>query len=410
MCGTKAVRTTLLFQKTIFKHTLGKGRKRCYFILQHKENMYNGKDLVRIAKRENNNKRKYLVVNRLQGKHIPVKPQEALQMFWELGNLIRDRYAGERLLLVGFAETATAIGAAVACQLQAYYIQTTRESVSDVSYLFFSEDHSHATEQKLVKEDIDAVMGIIDRIVFIEDEVTTGNTIMNIVTLLQEKYLQNVAFSVASLLNGMNEANQNRYKEHGIEALFLVRTNHKAFEGIAELASGDGRYVKPDINDSPQPYKKVECTDYLDARRLVAGKAYQKACDKLWEQIWENVDFGQSSNVLVLGTEEFMFPALYTAYRLMEQGKDVRFHATTRSPIAVSMEPDYPLHTRYELVSVYDAKRTTFVYGLDTYDQVLIITDEKSGEGPGINSAVNALSENGNNNIIYIRWKDDRKK
>ncbi len=39
--------------------------------------MYKEEDLVRIAKRENNTKRKYLVVNRLQGKHIPVSPKNA---------------------------------------------------------------------------------------------------------------------------------------------------------------------------------------------------------------------------------------------------------------------------------------------------------------------------------------------
>lgn len=41
-------------------------------------------DLVRIAKRENNTKRGYLVVNPLQGKHIPVSPSKALQLFQEL--------------------------------------------------------------------------------------------------------------------------------------------------------------------------------------------------------------------------------------------------------------------------------------------------------------------------------------
>ena len=38
-------------------------------------------DLVRIAKRENNTKRGYLVVNPLQGKHISVKPSKALELF-----------------------------------------------------------------------------------------------------------------------------------------------------------------------------------------------------------------------------------------------------------------------------------------------------------------------------------------
>ncbi len=54
--------------------------------------IYNEHDLVRIAKRENNNKRKYLVVNPLQGKHIPVKPSEALKLFSNLADTMKGQY------------------------------------------------------------------------------------------------------------------------------------------------------------------------------------------------------------------------------------------------------------------------------------------------------------------------------
>lgn len=101
--------------------------------------MYTETELVKIAKRENNKKRSYLVVNRLQGKHIPVSPKEAFQMFGELAELINKSYPTEKLLLIGFAETATAIGAALAGELDCYYIQTTRENIENVDYLYFSE-------------------------------------------------------------------------------------------------------------------------------------------------------------------------------------------------------------------------------------------------------------------------------
>ncbi len=72
---------------------------------------YTEKDLVKIAKRENNTKRNYLVVDPLQGKHIPVVPSKALDLFAALADTFREKYKDEKLLLVGFAETATAIGA-----------------------------------------------------------------------------------------------------------------------------------------------------------------------------------------------------------------------------------------------------------------------------------------------------------
>lgn len=101
--------------------------------------------------------------------------------------------------MIGFAETATAIGAQAAITLGTKYIQTTREVIPDARYLFFSEAHSHATEQKLVKDDIDRVINDIDRIVFIEDEVTTGNTIMNIIKIITKEYQKKIKFAVASV-------------------------------------------------------------------------------------------------------------------------------------------------------------------------------------------------------------------
>ena len=166
--------------------------------------MYIEKELVRIAKRENNTKRKYLVVNALQGKHIPVKADEAFGMFRCLADKLRGKYENERILLIGFAETATAIGAALAVELEMPYIQTTREVINGVDYLFFTEAHSHATEQKLVKDDIDAIAENTDRIIFIEDEVTTGNTILDIIGVIKKNYGERIKFSVASLLNGMD--------------------------------------------------------------------------------------------------------------------------------------------------------------------------------------------------------------
>ena len=91
--------------------------------------MYRESDLIRIAKRENNKKRNYLIVNRLQGKHMPVSPGKAFELFDELADVVKREYKEERLLLIGFAETATAIGARLAVRLDSFYMQTTREEI-----------------------------------------------------------------------------------------------------------------------------------------------------------------------------------------------------------------------------------------------------------------------------------------
>lgn len=394
--------------------------------------MYTEAELVRIAKRENNTRRKYLVVNRLQGKHIPVSPKEALQMFRSLAELIKEAYPSERLLMVGFAETATAIGAAVAIECQAAYMQTTREVIDGVDYLYFSESHSHATEQKLVKTDLDKIIGKTDRIVFIEDEVTTGNTILNIVRLIQKTYAQPVSFAVASILNGMNEEALENYKNLKIPVHYLVKTAHDTYTEIAEQYQADGtchictkpqekeveqqKEVQQQIEmqqtkEAQQPIEVQEISGWINARRLHTADTYKQACEQLWQEIQQKFGYTKYTKetetgrrILVLGTEEFMYPALYVGAKLEEAGYTVRMHATTRSPIAVSKEEKYPLHTRYELASLYDKNRTTFVYDLTEYEEILVLTDAQKQETEGWESLQRALTLNHNRQIRGIRW------
>ena len=122
------------------------------------------------------------------------------------------------------------------------YIQTTREVIEGVEYLYFSEEHSHATEQKLVKDDVDAVIDDIDRIVFAEDEVTTGKTILNIIDRIEQYYPGKVKFSVASLLNGMSKEHLAQYEERKINLHYLVKTSHEKYEKLAAEIEENGKY------------------------------------------------------------------------------------------------------------------------------------------------------------------------
>ena len=107
---------------------------------------YREEDLMRLAKRVNNAKRAYLIVNPLQGKHVPVSPTAALTMMGALGTLLA-RVHPRADLVIGFAETATAVGAAVAAALPgpAAYLHTTREAFAlSGGSVDFLEEHSHA--------------------------------------------------------------------------------------------------------------------------------------------------------------------------------------------------------------------------------------------------------------------------
>ncbi len=467
--------------------------------------MYTEK-IALVAKRQNNTKRSYLVVNKYQGKHIPVNPEKALELFSALAGLVEKRCQGEHLLLIGFAETATAIGEALAVQLGASYMQTTREQIEGVEYLYFSESHSHATEQKVVKNDLDAAIlgaetakvplpsrgcpGIlapaatqaeaakapapskgnlgalspaavqaegdvgphfnVSHIVFVEDEVTTGNTIWKIIQLIRQEYGENLCFSVASLLNGMDREAQENYRKEGIDLVYLVKTDHSGYPALAGHCINDGMYHKcqpihkskghPSQNSGNQPFyegkvqlshesgmeiEAFSVSGYINARRLHKGAEYQAACGSLWQGIKEKVPFGTGQEILVLGTEEFMYAPLYVAQKIQELGNRVKFHATTRSPIVVSKNPCYPLHERYELVSLYDKGRVTYLYDLAKYDLVLVVTDAEPSVGqngnfseegrqgdacleePGMASLYNAISSCGNQKLYFVRWRGE---
>ena len=339
---------------------------------------YTEKDLVKIAKRENNTKRNYLVVDPLQGKHIPVVPSKALDLFAALADTFREKYKDEKLLLVGFAETATAIGAQAAITVGADYIQTTREVIPGVNYLFFSEEHSHATEQKLVKDDLDRAAAETDRIIF--------------------------KYSVASLLNGMSEENLERYKRQGISLYYLVKTDHSTYGDRAETFKGDGFYYK--CPDKAAEYTTIYVKNRMDARRLIDSGKYEEACENLWREIREKTgnmaDNISGKRILVIGTEEFMFPALYIGRKMEKEGAEVRCHSTTRSPIAVSLEKEYPLHSRYELKSLYDPDRRTFIYDIGKYDKVLIVTDSPEIK-ESQETLINAVQMQ-NKDITVVRW------
>ncbi len=369
--------------------------------------MYRQEDLICVAKRENNRKRNYVLVNPLQGKHVPVNPGKAMELFECLVKPLQEAYGRERLLLIGFAETATAIGAVVAAKLGALYMQTTRENIPGVDFFMFSEDHSHATEQKLVKDDIDSVIAQVDRVIFIEDEVTTGRTILHIIDVLKSAYPDFSSYGVASILNGMDPESLNAYKVRGIALHYLVKTDSRKYGRAAEKFRGDGIYVPAALGREMAGVKEIRVGGAMNARRLVSGRDYKNACEKLWDEISRQAALPSIQKLLVIGTEEFMYPGLYVAGQAEEAGMDVHFHATTRSPIAVSGEADYPLHVRYELRSLYESGRVTFLYDIGAYDAVWIVTDAGSDEREGIHSLVNALRRKNKGPVTLVRWCED---
>ena len=180
---------------------------------------YSSQDLLRIAKRFNNPKRTYLLVDPLQAKHIPVSPGRALEMMESLGDLLK-KYPGPRLV-IGFAETATAIGAAAASRSpgECVYLHTTREELPGAEdWILFSEEHSHAVEQKLWGGGLTERIDRAEHIIFVDDEISTGKTLINMAAQLHARFprLAGKELVMACLIDRLSPEHEQRLAEAGI--------------------------------------------------------------------------------------------------------------------------------------------------------------------------------------------------
>ncbi|MFJ3770873.1 phosphoribosyltransferase [Streptomyces sp. NPDC090075] len=139
-----------------------------------------------------NPKRAHLLVSNVLGKHVPQSPSVVYGHGFALGRRVRDLLGeGEaaRAVVVGYAETATGLGHSVADGIGlAPYLHSTRRPVPGVTPAGgFEESHSHATSHLLLPED-PALLSGEGPLVLVDDEFSTGNTVLNTIRDLHARY------------------------------------------------------------------------------------------------------------------------------------------------------------------------------------------------------------------------------
>ncbi len=148
-----------------------------------------------------NPKRAHLLVSGVLGKHVPQRPSVVYGAGLDLGRRVRELLGDEeaaRAVVLGYAETATALGHAVADGLAlAPYLHSTRRPVAGVARAGgFEESHSHATSHLLLPEDPKLLAGGAPPgpkapgrpLVLVDDEFSTGNTVLNTIRDLHERH------------------------------------------------------------------------------------------------------------------------------------------------------------------------------------------------------------------------------
>lgn len=358
--------------------------------------------LIGTAQRENNKKRKNLIVNYLQGKHVPVSASASLELFARLAEQI-DLQSGDGVMVIGFAETATAIGAAVSASLGGIYIHTSRENIPyEFCVADFREEHSHASEQFLFSSRGAEIFSSVKHIVFVEDELTTGKTILNIVRILKEKVDSGCRFYAASIINGMSRENLDEYKARDIGLFWLVKIDDSIDEMNRELAVSPAEDMKP--VQRQRNVSRININGMVDPRLGCDIREYISACRSMTEEVMGMVlsSLAGLRTVDVIGTEEFMYPALALAEGLEQKGFTVTSHSATRSPIVPSEAEGYPLTSRCRLHSLYDYDRTTYLYNLYECDAVILITDADMQDDTSLNEIIAMMKTS---EVIIVTWR-----
>lgn len=357
---------------------------------------YTKETTLRVAKRYRNAKRAYLLVNPLQAKHMPVSPTEALTMMRTLGEGLRQEFPGARLVL-GFAETATALGAAVASRLgpDCAFLTTTREAGEGPGWVRFLEEHSHAAEQKLWGGDLDALLQETDTVLFVDDEISTGKTLRNMVAQLTRRWpaLGEKTLVAASLLNRVTPEQEEALADAGITCRCLVRLPQEDHTAqVADWTVTEAPSAVPQNLSFRQETLPGE--GLLDPRKTLRIGAYDSSCQAVAEAMLSHTlgPVETLGKTLVLGTEECMYPALRLGEKLERLGAEVCCHATTRSPIGLCDVPGYPIRSGWKLPSFYEEERTTYVYNLKEYDTVIVLSDTKKTDLRAIQALASVLT------------------
>ncbi|MEV6052113.1 phosphoribosyltransferase [Streptomyces sp. NPDC052107] len=331
-----------------------------------------------------NPKRAHLLVSNVLGKHVPQSPTVVYGHGFRLGRKVAELLSeaeARNAVVLGYAETATGLGHAVADGLgTAPYLHSTRRPVAGVARAGgFEESHSHATSHLLLPED-PALLAGDGPLVLVDDEFSTGNTVLNTIRDLHERYPRGryVVVALVDMRSAEDSARMERFASEIGARVDLVAAASGAVRLPSDVlakgqrlvarheSAGCGSVVVDRAHaaaaaDRTQPRApggghQPRRIDLHWPSRLPDGGRHgftpahrarlESALPAMAARTADALPAG-ARRVLVLGFEELMYAPLRLA-RELEQviAAEVRFSTTTRSPVLALDDPGYAIRTR----------------------------------------------------------------
>jgi len=337
--------------------------------------------LLGIGQRKNP-KRPFLFVSKVLGKHVPVKPEVMNNSYDDLATQVLEVLTDDKVTCIGMAETAVGLAAGVHNKLRlsgvdSLYISSTRypDANYDV-FCEFKEDHSHATSHFLhypAKNELKKHLIETETLVLIDDESSTGNTFMNLIKSLVDSGLSGVKRVITVSLTDWSDS--------ALEDLMKKNSKTKNLE-LKSVSLVSGKYtlneiklLEEDLERHAEKIKKNEVVADLRHSDLPFNECRLGMKDSSY-LVDKSLLKAVSGRILVLGTGEYTWQPYLVAKELEDNGFDVLFSTTTRSPAYVFGE----LKTKCELKDNYGEGVDMFSYNLnpDDYDCVLICSETKN--------------------------------
>ncbi len=395
-----------------------------------KYNPYNflPKSLFQMAVRINK-KRQFLFVSPLLGKHLAVDPAISLgtgtilasmlmeneglkshPLVNEIVEMVNSEIPNRKLSLdslsfksslpkktvfIGFAETATGLGHAVFHHFQnAHYIHTTREEILHMEPSFyFEEEHSHATSHSVYAPE--QTLKDTETIVLIDDEITTGLTLSNLIVALNDSY-PGKRYKILSILDWRTKAHQEDFiqlmRKHNISAeIITIMGGQFTLENEASIEE-----IETPLLDSMQPFSvfaneklsleitsnhRSEHATYCNftGRFGLTSNLHEEMDDWIARFVDNLPNIKRDKPTLIIGIgENIYFPHRFA----LAFGNNTKVQTTTRSPILAKTEELYPIQHKCRFILPDSNGINQYLYNLSEIDAEQIIVISESVQNP----------------------------
>ncbi|MFI8346273.1 phosphoribosyltransferase [Streptomyces sp. NPDC085596] len=368
-------------------------------------------DLLGMALRRNP-KRAHLLVSKVLGKHVPQSPAVVHGHGLRLGHRVRallgDAEAA-RAVVLGYAETATGLGHSVADGLAlAPYLHSTRRPVAGITPAGgFEESHSHATSHLLLPED-PALLAGDGPLVLVDDEFSTGNTVLNTIRELHARHPRRryVVVALVDMRSAEDTARLDRFAaEIGarVDLVAAASGTVRLPEGVLEKGQAlvaEHESESAGAEPGPAPHGEVTRVELGWPAGLPDGGRHgftpdhrarlEAALPAMAARIAQALPAG-SRRVLVLGFEELMYAPLRLAAELERTvPAEVRYSTTTRSPVLAVDDPGYAIRTRLAFPAHDDpadgpGERYAYNVAGAGFDTVVAVVDS-AADTPGLHT------------------------